>query len=207
MANAATGWEATFKVNGKSVTSVDIEANTTSNIIIEIKPPDNIEAGTYEIPVKATTNSTSADLNLQIVITGSYNMELTTPTGLLSTNITAGETKKVELLLRNTGSAILSDISFASSAPANWTVTFEPTKVSTLLAGQSVQVFATIKAERRAIPGDYVANIESRTPEVSSKASLRISVKTSMLWGWVGILIIMLALGSVYYLFRKYGRR
>jgi uncharacterized membrane protein len=32
-------------------------------------------------------------------------------------------------------------------------------------------------------------------------------VKTPMLWGWVGVLIIFIALGSVYYLFRKFGRR
>jgi uncharacterized membrane protein len=28
-----------------------------------------------------------------------------------------------------------------------------------------------------------------------------------MLWGWIGVLIIIFALGIVYFLFRKYGRR
>ncbi len=73
--------------------------------------------------------------------------------------------------------------------------------------GNNAQVFATIKADKKAIAGDYVTNIEAKTPEASSKAAFRISVKTPMLLGWIGILIILGALGSVYYLFQKYGRR
>jgi uncharacterized membrane protein len=33
------------------------------------------------------------------------------------------------------------------------------------------------------------------------------SVRTPMLWGWIGIFIIIAAIGIVWYLFRKYGRR
>ena len=64
-----------------------------------------------------------------------------------------------------------------------------------------------IKADKKAIPGDYVTNIEARTPETSSKLSFRISVETPLLLGWIGVIIIIIALGTVYYLFRKYGRR
>jgi uncharacterized membrane protein len=207
MANVTPGWEVTFKANYKQATSVEIEANNSASVTIEMKAPENIGAGTYEIPVKATTNSTSATLNLQVVITGSYGVELTTPSGLLSTDITAGDTKRVPILVKNTGSSVLSDINLSFSAPANWDVTFEPKKIDNLLAGGSIQVFAAIKADKKAIPGDYVTNLEARTSEASSKATFRVSVKTSMLWGWVGVLIILIALGCVYYLFRKFGRR
>jgi uncharacterized membrane protein len=207
MANTPQGWEATFKVNFKQVTSVEIEPNNTANITIELKPSENMEAGTYEVPVRAATNSTSAELNLQAVITGNYNMELTTPSGLLSTDITAGDSKRVELVVKNTGSSILSGLDLTFSAPVNWDVTFEPRKIDKLLPGKVAQVFATIKADKKAIPGDYVTNIVAKTSEVNSSASFRISVKTSMVWGWFGILIIIIGLGGVYYLFRKYGRR
>ena len=134
-------------------------------------------------------------------------MELSTPTGLLSTDITAGDTKRVELVVNNTGSAVLSDISFEFSAPLNWDVTFDPKNIEVLQPGKTDRVYATIKADKKAIPGDYVTNIDAKTPEVSSRAAFRISVETPILWGWIGILIILAALGSVYYLFRKYGRR
>jgi uncharacterized membrane protein len=207
IAQASPGWSVIFKADFKQVTSVDIEANRNINITIEINPPAQIDAGKYKIPVTASTNGTSTTLELEVVITGSYKMELTTPTGLLSTKITAGDKKQVDLLIKNTGSSELSGIDFSSSAPTNWEVTFEPKKINQLLPGSETHVYATIKADKKAIPGDYVTNIEAKTPEVISKASFRISVETPMLWGWIGVLVIIIALGSVYYLFRKYGRR
>jgi len=206
-ANALPGWVVTFKANYIQATSVEIEPNTTKDISIEINPPDNIEAGTYRIPVSAGNNSTSSSLTLEVVVTGTFNIDLTTPTGLLSTNITRGDEKKVELLVRNTGSSPLTGITLSAASPVNWNVSFDPAKLERLEPGANAQVFATIKADKKAIAGDYVTNIEAKTTETSSKATFRISVKTPMLLGWIGILVILAAIGSVWYLFKKYGRR
>lgn len=207
VATAPPGWEVIFKANYKQATSVEIEPNLSTDIGIEINPPDNIEAGSYVIPVKASTNSTAAQLDLQVVISGSYNIMLTTPSGLLSSKITAGDTRKIDLIVNNTGSSVLSDINLSHTAPANWEVSFEPKKIDNLLAGKSAQVIATVKADKRAIPGDYETIFEAKTNEVSSKAAFRIFVRTPMIWGWIGVLIIAFAIGLVFYLFRKYGRR
>jgi uncharacterized membrane protein len=196
-----------FKYNSRQVTSVEINPNTTATISVEIDPPDMTEAGTYKIPIQASTNSSSADLVLEVVITGSYAMELTTPTGLLSAGITAGDQKRIDLVVKNTGSASLMGVQLSASAPMNWEVTFDPKKIDLIEAGKTAKISAVIKAAKKAIAGDYVTNIDATTPEVTSKAQFRISVKTSMLWGWIGILIICGAIGGVYYLFRKYGRR
>ena len=206
-AGAPLGWDVTFKANYKAVTSVDVEANSTENIIIEIKPTEEAAAGTYKIPVVAETSSTSDQMELEVVITGSFNLELTTPTGLLSADITAGGEKQIELVVKNTGSLESKDIILSSSTPAKWIATFDPKEINKLEPGKEIQVIATIKADKKAIPGDYVTNLFAKTPETSSKAAFRISVKTPLLWGWVGVFIIIIALGSVYYLFRKFGRR
>lgn len=207
MAEAPRGWTVNYKVNYQSVTSVIIDPNSTQRMDIEVRPPERTEAGTYKIPLRATNSTTSAEQVLEIVITGSFSIQLTTPTGLLSTNLIAGETRQMELKIINTGSAVLSDIRFEPTNPVNWNVTFEPQKVDKLLPGRTESVITTLKADKKAIPGDYVTSIEAKTPETSSTISLRISVETPMLWGWTGALIILAALGSVYYLFRKYGRR
>lgn len=206
-ANAPRGWTVIFKPNYKQATSVEIEPNNSKDINIEIKCPHNIPAGTYKIPVAALTATTSAQLDLEVIITGSYDLELTTPVGLLSTRITAGNDKRIELLLKNTGSAELRDIKLRVSKPKNWEVTFDPDTVSRLEAGKTTLVYAIIKASNKAIPGDYVTNISAQTPEASSKIAFRVSVKTPMLWGWLGLLIIIAVIGGVYYFFRKYGRR
>lgn len=206
-ADVPRGWNVTFRAGGRQVTSVQTAPNNTENVTVEFDPPDGIEAGSYKIPVTAQTSTTSATLELEVVIRGSYAMELTTPTGLLSTSVTAGDERRVELMVKNTGSTDLANITFTSSAPINWDVTFDPKNINKLEPGKTAQVFATIKADKKAISGDYVTNIEAKTPEVTSKAAFRVSVKTSMLYGWIGVLIIGGAIGGVFYLFRKYGRR
>lgn len=201
------GWTITFRANGKQVTSVDAEPNSTVIVTTEVKPSDQVEEGKYVIPVRAISGTSSADLNLEAVITGTYSMELTTPTGLLSSNIVAGEEKRIDLVIKNTGTSLLSDVQLTNAAPVNWEVRFEPKKIDAILAGKEASVTAVIKADKKAIPGDYLTNLEARTPETSSKISVRMSVRTPLLWGWVGILVIAAGIGIIWYLFRKYGRR
>ncbi|MGX5689702.1 COG1470 family protein [Arcticibacter tournemirensis] len=206
-ANVPPGWNVAFKADYKEVSSVSVEANKTKELTIEVDPPDQAAAGDYKIPVIAATNATSANLELDLVIKGSYALQLSTPNGLLSTSTTAGDEKRVELTVNNTGSAMLKKVELQAAAPTNWEVSFEPKNIENLGPGGTAQAFAIIKADKKAIAGDYVVGLEAKTPEISSKADFRVAVETSLLSGWLGLFIILLALGGVYYLFRKYGRR
>jgi uncharacterized membrane protein len=204
---APQGWNVIFNVDYKQVSSVNIEANHTKSLSMQVVPPAESKAGTYNIVVNAITPTTSASLELEAVITGSYNMLLTTPTGLLSDNISEGEEKRIELVVSNTGSAELKDIKFNYNSPVNWEVTFEPKSIDRLEAGASARVFARVKVAKKAIVGDYVTRIEATAQGINSKAEFRISVRTSLFLRWEGIMIILIVLGGVFYLFRKYGRR
>ncbi len=206
-ADVPAGWVVVFRPNFRQATSVDIEANGKVEIAIDVDPPDKTQAGTYRIPVRAFTNETSASLDVEVVITGTYGMTLTTPTGLLSTSVTAGDNKRLTLLINNTGSSELRNVTIGSESPINWKVALEPDRIDVIEPGGSARLFATIDVDKKAIAGDYVVTFESVAPETSSKASFRVIVKTPMIWGWLGIFIIVGALGLVFYLFRKYGRR
>ena len=207
MADAPRGWNVVFKPNYKQATSAQVDANASQNISVEVTPAANAEAGTYKIPVRAVTNSTSAELTLEVAITGTFQMEVTTPKGLLSADITAGDPRRIDLEVVNTGSSELKDIQLSSRKPAGWELSFEPSKIASLKAGAAANVTAELKASPKALPGDYVVVMDAKTPEVTADAQFRISVKTPLFWGWVGVLVILAAVGGVYCLFRKYGRR
>jgi uncharacterized membrane protein len=204
---APRGWEVLFKLAGKYVSSINVESGNTEKLTVEVNPPDNVPAGKYNIPLYASTSTNTALLELSVTITGSYKIELTTPRGLLSTSIPVGGEKSIELWVKNTGSSMLADVSLEYTAPSGWEVSFNPKKIAKIEVGQYAPVTATIKADRKAIPGDYVVNMEARTQEVSSKASFRVSVKTPLLYGWIGLAVIALGIYIIYYLFKKYGRR
>ncbi|MCE5204854.1 MAG: NEW3 domain-containing protein [Porphyromonadaceae bacterium] len=205
--HAPRGWTVVFKPNYQQASSVEIEPGQSKDISVEIKPPYNVKAGKYTIPVMATTGSSSARLELEADISGSYGVELTTPDGRLSEKITAGRRRNLELMVRNSGSTDLNSVRMTAVKPRGWEVTFTPDTIPFIAAGESTQIRAEVKAYGKAIPGDYVINLTAQTPEINADASFRMSVRTPLLWGWLGILIILSAIGTVYWLFRKYGRR
>lgn len=132
-------------------TSAQVDANASQNISVEVTPAANAEAGTYKIPVRAVTNSTSAELTLEVAITGTFQMEVTTPKGLLSADITAGDTRRIDLEVVNTGSSELKDIQLSSRKPAGWELSFEPSKIASLKAGAAANVTAELKASPKAL--------------------------------------------------------
>ncbi|WP_228693798.1 NEW3 domain-containing protein [Lunatimonas sp.] len=205
--DAPRGWNVVFKANGKQVSSVSIEANQTQDVSIEVTPPKKTAAGNYKVPVRAITANTAANLDLEAVIKGSYEMEFTTPTGMLSTSVTAGKSKRLEMVVRNNGSSTINGLKLDRKVPMDWDVTYEPAEIATLEPGQSAQVFATIQASKKAIAGDYMATLEATNPEVTEKAAFRVSVKTPVVWGWLGVMLILGVFGGVFQLFSKYGRR
>ncbi|EON74733.1 hypothetical protein ADIS_4844 [Lunatimonas lonarensis] len=204
---APRGWNVLFRANGKQVSSVSIEANQTQDVTIEVTPPKRISAGTYQVPVSAVTANTTANLELEAVIKGSYELEFTTPSGMLSTQVTAGKSKRIELVVRNNGSSTINGLKLDRKVPVDWDVAYEPAEIATLAPGETVQVFATLQASNKAIAGDYMATLEATTPEVSEKATFRVSVKTPVVWGWLGVMLILGVFGGVFQLFTKYGRR
>ncbi|MFB9326553.1 NEW3 domain-containing protein [Paenibacillus aurantiacus] len=206
-AQAEPGWDVTFTDGGTSVTSVEVDAGGEKSISIGVKPPETVKAGTYKIPVAATNNESSAETVFEAVVTGSYALSLSTPNDLLSTDVTAGSERKLDLTLDNTGSAELKNVSLSAQSPTGWEVTFAPSTVESIKPGETARVQATIKADKKALAGDYVVNVTASAPEKSASAQFRVAVETSVLWGWIGILIIVLVAAGIYYLFRKYGRR
>lgn len=206
-ADAPRGWNVRFKVGGDYVTSVSIPSNKTENINVNVMPSPKANADTYKINIAATSGGTADRATLEAAIKGKYDISLTTPTGRLSTEVTAGGEQTIKLLVKNTGTVPLHDIDLSSSTPVDWKVEFSDKKINKLAAGSSTTVEATIKAAGKAIAGDYRLNINADTPEVSSKATFRVTVSKSVLWGSVGIIIIALVVGGIGYLFKNYGRR
>jgi Predicted membrane protein len=206
-AEAAAGWDVTFSDGSNSVTSVEVDANGEKTITISAKPPESVQAGTYDIPVSASNNSTTGSTTVEAVVTGTYDLQLSTSNNLLSTDVTAGSTRKLDLVVTNKGSAELKQVAMTAENPTDWEVTFEPSTIPSIKPGETQHVQATIKADKKALAGDYVVNINAASPEKSADAQFRVAVKSSVLWGWIGIVIILAVIAAIYGLFRKFGRR
>ena len=208
-ASAPTGWSVSFLPSGETtkVAALDLEARTTQGVDIEVTPPENVEAGTYEIPCTATTVSEKMSFTLSVTITGTYGLTLSTPSGLLSTDAVANQETAVQILLTNTGNTDLTNISLTSSTPDGWSVRYATEVVDLIEAGASVETTAYITPAESSISGDYATVLSATQSNASDTVELRITVKTETTWGIVGVAVIVVLLVIVALIMRKYGRR
>lgn len=207
--NAPDGWQVTFTPSGESnqVASITLESKKSQSLTVAVTPPESVAAGTYKIDCSAASAADTLSAELSVKISGSYKLQLTTPSGLLSADGYAGKETAVTLNLVNGGNTALENINLTSTAPDGWTVRFDKSTVDTIDAGATVSVTAYIKPSKDALTGDYVAAITAKNTEVSSEADFRVSVKTQTVWGIIGVLLIAVVCVGLVLIFRKFGRR
>jgi len=201
------GWTIVYRIEGTQVTSINMDAGKTQDITVEINATLNAVPNKYNVPIKAVSNSDTLLLNLEAVVKGFYSMALSTPTGRLSDEVTSGGHKELKLTVKNLGSLPLNDLDISSQLPSGWEATFDPVKIKQLEPGKTADVAVSLKVPDKTIAGDYAATFVAKNANLSEQIAFRFIVTTSLLSGWIGILVILLAIGIVYYLIRKYGRR
>jgi uncharacterized membrane protein len=206
-ATGPDGWTVTGEIGSTAnAASVVVNAGSTSSVSVTAKAPSGTTAGDYPIGVDVTSGSEKAHADLQVTITGSYSLAMSTPSGVLSMNGSAGTATDLTLTLTNSGTADIPGVAMTSSAPTGWVVTFDPTPVD-VPAGQTVQVVAHVTPSSDAITGDYVATMTGTSSLATAKTDIRVTVQTSSLWGVIGIGLIAIILIGLWLVFRRFGRR
>lgn len=209
---APTNWTVTFSPSYEStlIRTIRLSAGKRQTLTVTVTPASSADAGEYSITVLATSGPYSQSLDLKAIITGTYSMDLSTSDGLLNLNAPQGEVSTVILVVSNTGSGTLEKMSFRSSGPSGWEIKFDPDKIDAVLPGSSTQVTVSIKPPADAIPGDYSLRITASTSganSVSKTIELRVTVLGSIVWGLVGLVIIIVVVLGLVFIFWRLGRR
>jgi len=109
--------------------------------------------------------------------------------------------------VKNTGSAVNRNVTFSSFKPENWEVTFKPEKIDALEPGALKQVEVTVKPAAQALVGDYSVGVLINGEKSDKTIEMRVTVKASTAWGWIGIGIIIFVIAGLSALFIWLGRR
>ena len=209
-AQAPEKWETNFKpaYEQKQISSFRIKGGQNQTVAVEVAPPKDATSGTYPINVSVTSGEKKAEIKLSVILTGIYKLDAGTPTGLLSLDAFTGKPANMSLFVRNTGSAVNRNLTLSSFKPENWKVEFKPEKIDALEPGAMKQVEVTIIPAAQALVGDYSVGLSADGEKGSSKmVEIRVAVKTSTAWGWIGIIIILAVIAALGGLFVWLGRR
>lgn len=209
-ASGPPSWDVEAVVTGEEqAASTVVEAGATATVRVTATPPANAAAGPYEIAVEANAGERTVGAQLGVEITGSFSMDVSTPGDLLSNRGAAGSAATQQIEVTNTGTAPLEGVVVTASPPTNWTVTFdrEGGQMEAIPPGETGVITATITPSGEAVAGDYVVTFDASNEEADGSLQIRFTVETSPLWAIVGIGVIVLILGGLFYVFRTYGRR
>ncbi len=204
-------WQVTIKPSyeDKQIASLKLKAGETKGLDVDVTPSSRAEPGEYPIDLQAVSGSLKGTVNMKVSLKGTYDLGVSTTSGRLNAQATAGQPSTVSIIVTNKGSADLTNISFISTKPDGWEVTFSPDKMDSLAAGESREINVTVKPAGKAIAGDYQVSLTSSASgsSASANAQLRVTVETPTLWGWAGIILVVIVIAGLGGLFTRLGRR
>jgi uncharacterized membrane protein len=202
-------WEINFKpaYEQKQISSLRIKGASSQSVAVEVTPAKDAQAGEYPVLVRVSSGDKKAEAKLTVILTGIYKIDAGTPTGILSLEAVAGKPANFSVFVKNTGSAAQRNVSFSSFKPENWEVTFKPDKLDVLEPNALKQIEVTVKPAAQALVGDYSVGVLVNGEKSDKSIEMRITVKASTAWGWVGVIIIIAVIAGLCGLFIWLGRR
>jgi uncharacterized membrane protein len=207
-AEGPIGWVVEARPQSQSQASaITVDAGATSRITVSANPSTTAAAGLYDLRVVARGGGVDAEAPLQVQITGSFDMQISTPDQRLNADVTAGQATQFPVIVFNTGTADLVQVSLDSIPPSGWEVTWDTELIPTIAAGDFATVNATITPSAEAIAGDYQITFRASSDDANASMEVRSTVSPSAFGGLVGIGLILLTLAALAWVFRRFGRR
>jgi uncharacterized repeat protein (TIGR01451 family) len=203
-----TGWSVDVTLTGQAqAVSGTAKAGGSSNVAVKVTPADNADAGTYKVAVVATVAGKQYPIELSVEITGSYSLILSTPSQVLSVNGPAGTVTEQVFTITNNGTAPVTDVKVTATLPTNWKAEYDPATIASLAPGVPQNVTVKITPAADAISGDYSLTVTARGAEANDSAEVRFTVEASLVGALIGAGLIVVFVGGLLWVFRRYGRR
>jgi len=211
IAPAGWGGYCTPRWREEQILAIKVKKRSSEFIKLTLIPPFNVSEGEYPVTFKVRSGKIMQSIDLKAIVTGTYELKMTTKTGRLNLNAIAGRKQPLTIYLWNEGSAPIDDISFFSSEPKDWKVSFSPDKLPSLPpvkeVGKPEKVEITIEPKAKAIPGDYMVTLNAAGKQDRTKMDLRVTVGVPTTWGWVGVAIVVAIIAILIGIFVRLKRR
>lgn len=203
------GWYVRFRENAASssdISEIYLKSGDDKTLIIEGIPPYGVQVGDYNFTVTAESSQTVYSQDLGVKIRGNYDLNLYFDKYQYEVN--KGEVLTFPMTLANVGNAgALTNVNVSVTAPDGWQADITPKTVASIPPGEKSVVSLWIVPPSNIVASEYKITIKVTSDQTEKSDELRILVKEQSLMPVLGVLILGLVCGGVYYMFRKYKRR
>ncbi len=196
--------------NTTSATTSTTTSATSKAIKVTVTPPSHplAEPGEYNIKLKASSDVVVGEITLTARVTARYELTSGPANQRYDIKAKAGQDNIFSIIVGNSGTATIDNITFSSDKPDGWEITFNPGNIDLLDIVNPATVSVNIKPPSRTVAGDYMITLRvSGTQASASNMDIRVTVTTPAIWGWLGVGIIAVVVIGLIFVFIKFGRR
>ena len=191
----------------KVISGVSVVDGGLHVLQVQVTAPPGSDPGSYPVKVSAWLEDARDELDLEVVLTGTAQLDGTTGDGRLNLEATAGRKLSEVYRVINTGEEEILGINLLSNPPDGWEVEMEPKTIDYLPPGASEDVAVTIAPPSNAVPGEYFVVLAALNPDTNHSMLLRVDVRHSTLWRWFGLGVLIFVVGSLMGLYARLNRR
>ena len=181
------------------------------SLTIICKPIVKQEPGEYAFKLTLKSleegNLLQKSVEFKALVKSAGVLSLSTSGGMLNTEARPDKDNLYTLIIENTGTAPVEDISISTpQEPEGWLVEFED-KIDILQVGEVMEIEANIIPPNRTIAGDYNIRFLVTSGEDTDFLDLRTVVQTPLIWRILGIALIAFVIAGIAVVFERLGRR
>jgi uncharacterized membrane protein len=204
---APPGWNVQLLSGVDVVNRVFVGSKSSQSFQVKTTP---LDASSNIITIMAGSGDDKGELQLYVDAAQNvdYRLELTVPDDI---SLSAGESKNVEAIVRNNGSARLSNVILSigqDDVPQSLTANVQTHMVDRLDPGQRQRFVIQVYAKADAGTGTDKLYMRAVSNEArTDQKSMQVSYSTSNTWLWMGIAIALVAILAFGFIVWKYGRR
>lgn len=185
--------------------------NMSEKLIVEVWPVGSLpEPGEYTFTFEVISDDLQDSIDLKAIVVEpalTYRLSMMVPTEQTGIQAKAGENNHMSIIIMNSASGDLEDITLSSEKPGDWEITFTPSVLNTLESGLSQEIDVVISPPSGTEAGDYPVTLKATSEKCDSDLELRVSVPTSTAWGGIGIGIAAGVIAGLIIWFRRLGKR
>jgi uncharacterized membrane protein len=214
--SAPSGWDVYIEPQyetGKKISSISISSSysgTSKQVTVVITAPTYPvpDPGNYKVLFTASSGNVTGSIELISKITAKYALSAAPKNQLYNTDALAGKDNIFSINLSNIGTAQLTNITFTSTHPDGWEIKFNPDKADILNTSDQKTIDVDIKPPAKTVAGDYMISLQVTGKEATAdNMDIRVTVKTPTIWGWVGVIIIIVVVAGLFVVIMRFGRR
>lgn len=207
------GWSMDINPGTKAIdiALLELKPGTAETLKIKCRPIVDQEPGEYlfKITLKSTVEGDELEGSVEFtgIVKPDGKINLSTLDERLNAEVRPGRDNLFTLVLENTGTAPVEDITLnSSSEPEGWQVELGD-NIDILDVGQKLEIEVNIIPPDRTIAGDYTIRFNASSEDGNDNIDLRIMVETPLIWKIVGIGLIAFVIAGIAIIFERLGRR